>query len=57
MIEQVLGEKIKPRRLVIGYKMNLVAIIGQSLTQLGCNNAAAAKCWVTYYSYFHFIAG
>ena len=53
MIEQVLRKEIEPRGLVIGYEMNLVAMIGQSFAKLGGNYTAAAKGGVTNYADLH----
>src|SRR6188768_3725766 len=43
--------------LLVGNEMYIVPLISQCLAQLRCQNATAAKGWVTYNAYIHELTG
>ncbi len=53
MVKNVLIEKIKPGRLLVGNKMNLMVVLGESLAKFSCYYATAPEGRITDNTDFH----
>src|SRR6185437_5188736 len=53
VVKQIFRKQVEPCRLIISYKVYLVASIGKALAKLRGYNPASAEGWVTNYSDFH----